>query len=64
VGKGICKDKEKSKCLEQINCVPTIPIIKEAMEQSNVKTITVMTIHPARLNRPRCIQKEPIKVTK
>ena len=40
-----------------------IPINKEVMEQSNVKTITVMTTHPARLNRPRCIQQEPVKVT-
>jgi len=63
VGKGICKDKEKSTCSEQINCVSTIPISKEVMEQSNVKTITVMTTHPARSNRPRCIQKEPVKVT-
>ena len=33
------------------------------MEQSTVKTITVMTTHPTRLNRPRCIQPEPVKVT-
>ena len=33
------------------------------MKQSNVKTMTVMTTHPTRLNRPRCIQKVPATAT-
>ena len=33
------------------------------MEQSSVKTVTEMTKHPTRVNRPRCIQPEPVKVT-